>query len=139
MTPDIRIDQFAAQKRKRRLVVKLDVVKWIGEDFGRPYQTGLDVFDQEQLHGPEQHAGDAEDEPNHRYVADKSGFVRGRREQTEIGRIEIKRQRRKSPNRQQHDFAAQIVADFYFFLVFMGGLVDLVVILRLEEEMSGLP
>ena len=52
MLTDIRINQFAAQKGKRRLVVKLDVVKRIGENFGRPYQTGLDIFDQEQLHGP---------------------------------------------------------------------------------------
>src|SRR6516165_12113366 len=139
MATDIRIDEFAAQKRKRRLVVQLDVVKRIGEDFGRPYQTGLDVFDQEQLHGPEQHASDAEHEPDQRDVADKAGFVGSRRKQAEIGRIETKRQRRERPDRQQHDFAAQIVTNFYFFLVFVRGLVNYVVILRLEEEMPGLP
>src|ERR1700752_1833933 len=90
MLADIRIDQLTAQKRKRRLVVDLDVVKWIGEDFGRPYQASLDVFDQEQLHGPEQDAGDAEREPDHRYVTDKASFVRGWRKQAEISRIEIK-------------------------------------------------
>src|SRR5215468_2339846 len=89
MAADIRIDQFATQKRKGRLVVQLDVVKRIGEDFGRPYQTGLDVLDQEQLHGPEQYAGNAEHEPDHRNMADKAGLVRGRHEQAEISRIEI--------------------------------------------------
>jgi len=114
-------------------------VKRIGEDFGRPYQSGLDVLDQEQLHGPEQYAGNAEHEPDHRNMADKAGLVRGRREQAEISRIEVKRQRRQRPNRQQHDFAAQIVTNFYFFLVFVRGVVNYVVILRLEEEMPGLP
>src|SRR6202043_1000387 len=41
---DARIDQLAPQKRKRRLVVKLDVVKRIGEDFSCPNETGLNVL-----------------------------------------------------------------------------------------------
>ena len=51
----------------------------------------------------------------------------------------IQHQRRQRPDRHQHDLALQIVADLDFFLVLVGRLVDVVVALRLEEEMTGLP
>src|SRR5271156_2305095 len=38
---DARIDQFATHERKRRFVIELNIVKRIGEDFGRPDQSGL--------------------------------------------------------------------------------------------------
>ncbi len=53
--------------------------------------------------------------------------------------IEKQHERRRRPDRQQHDLASQIVADLYFFLEFVGRLVDLVIALGLEEEMTGLP
>ena len=56
---DMRIDQFAAQQRERRLVVKLDVVERVGQNFRGPHQPGLHVLDEEQLDGAEQHAADA--------------------------------------------------------------------------------
>src|SRR4051794_4485728 len=52
------IDQFAAQQIKRRLVVEPDVAERIGQDLGHPDQAGLDVADEEQLHGAEQQAAD---------------------------------------------------------------------------------
>src|SRR6516165_3453574 len=118
-------------------MVKLDVVEWVGEDFGRPHQARLYVLDDKQLQRSEQYAADAEREPDHGHLTDKAGLVDGRRKQAEIGRIKIKRQWRQCPDRQQNDFAPQIVADFDLFLVFVRGFVHHVVVLRLEEEMPG--
>ena len=56
----MRIDQLAAQQIKRRLVVELDVVERVGEDLGHPHQAGLHVLDEEQVHGAEQQAADAD-------------------------------------------------------------------------------
>ena len=54
------LDQLAAQQVERRLVVELDVVERVGEDLRHPHQPGLHVLDEEQLHGAEQQAADAE-------------------------------------------------------------------------------
>ena len=56
----VRIDQLAAQQIERRLVVELDVVERVGEDLGHPHEAGLHVLDEEQLHGAEQQAADAD-------------------------------------------------------------------------------
>jgi len=61
---DVRIDQFAAQQGKRRLVIKFDVVKRIGENLARPHQAGLHVLDEEQLHRAENETAGADHEPN---------------------------------------------------------------------------
>ena len=55
-----RVDQLAAQQVERRLVVELDVVERVGEDLGHPHQAGLHVLQEEQLHGAEQQAADAD-------------------------------------------------------------------------------
>ena len=60
------------------------------------------------------------------------------REQAEQGRIEVQHQRRQRPDRHQHDLALQIIADLDLFLVLVGRLVDVIVALRLEEEVTGL-
>ena len=39
----------------------------------------------------------------------------------------------------QHDFAMEVVPDLDFFLVFVGHVVGLVVVLRLEEKVAELP
>jgi hypothetical protein len=41
------IDQLAFHQVERRLVIELDVVKRVGEDFGCPDQSGLHVADEE--------------------------------------------------------------------------------------------
>ena len=62
-----------------------------------------------------------------------------RLEDAEQRRIEVEQQRRQRPDRHQHDLAPQIVADLDLFLVLVRGLVDLVVVLGLEEEVADLP
>ena len=54
----LRVDQLAAQQVERRLVVELDVVERIGQDFRQPHQAGLHVLDEEQVDGAEQQAAD---------------------------------------------------------------------------------
>ena len=50
----------------------------------------------------------------------------------------IQHRRRQRPDRHQHDLALQIVAELDLFLVLVGRVVDVVVALRLEEEVTGL-
>src|SRR5450756_2198582 len=45
------IDQFALHQEQRRLVVELEVAERVGQDLGHPDQAGLDVADEEQVHG----------------------------------------------------------------------------------------
>ena len=68
------IDQLAAQQIERRLVVELDVVERVGQDFRRPNQPGLDVLDEEQLHRAEQQPAQADDEPDLRDMAHEFGL-----------------------------------------------------------------
>ena len=72
-------------------------------------------------------------------MAHELGLGHMRRENTEERRIEIKRQRRQGPDREQDHFAPQIIAYLDFFLVFVRGIVDLVVVPRLKKEVPGLP
>src|SRR6202048_2690433 len=58
---------------------------------------------------------------------------------SEEGRIQQQRHRRERPNCQQHGLASQIIADLDFLLVFVSGLIDDVVLSRLEEEVTNLP
>jgi hypothetical protein len=44
--------EIPAHQMVRRLVIKFDVVEWVGQDFGCPNQSGLQVPDKEQLDGP---------------------------------------------------------------------------------------
>ena len=132
------LEPLAAQKLERRLVVELDVVERVGEDLRRPDQPGLHVLQEEQLHGAEQQAAEADDEPDLRHVADVFAGIGMRLEDAEQRRIEIERQRRQRPDRQQDDLALEIVADLDLFLVFVAGVVHHVVVLRLEEEVADL-
>ena len=84
-----RVDQLAAQQVQRRLVVELDVVERVGEDLGHPHQAGLHVLQEEQVHGAEQQAADAERQPDHADVAARSRRQSLRRlDQPEQRRIE---------------------------------------------------
>ncbi len=134
-----RIDQFAAHQEQRRLVIQLEVAERVGQDFGHPDQAGHDVADEEQLHGPEQQAANADGEPDLGNLPHEISRRHPGREDTEQGRIGEQHQRRQRPDHQQHDLALQIVSDLDLFLVLVRRLVDVVVALRLEEQMTGLP
>jgi glutamate-1-semialdehyde 2,1-aminomutase len=86
-----RVEELPAQQLKRRPVVELDVMERVGEDLCHPHQAGLDVLDEEQVHGPEQEAAYAEDQPDLSHMRDELGGARMRLEQAEQGGIEIKR------------------------------------------------
>jgi glutamate-1-semialdehyde 2,1-aminomutase len=86
-----RIEELPAEQLERRPVVELDVMERVGEDLRHPHQAGLDVLDEEQMHGPEQEAAYAEDQPDLSHMRDELGGARMRLEQAEQGRIEIKR------------------------------------------------
>src|ERR1700733_8806053 len=57
------IKQLAAQKVGRRPIVQLDVMKWIGNDLGRPDQPRLHILDLEQMKCSEQQSADADGQP----------------------------------------------------------------------------
>jgi hypothetical protein len=56
-----------------RSVIKHDVVKRVGNDFGQPNKTGLHVFEHEQLHGAEQQSTETDHEPDLPNVTHKVG------------------------------------------------------------------
>src|ERR1700679_472862 len=121
---DVWIDQFAAQQSKRRLVIKFDVVKRIGENLARPHQAGLHVLYEKQLYGAEDKTPRADHEPDQCNVVDEIGGTRRRLKDAEVRRIEEQWQRRQCPDRQQYDFSLQIIADLYLFLMFVAGRID---------------
>ena len=46
----VRVDELVLHEQVvRRLVVELHVVEWVGEDFRRPDQAGLQILDKEKL------------------------------------------------------------------------------------------
>src|SRR5580704_12311082 len=55
-----KIEQLAAQEVARRAIVQLHVVERIGEDLGRPDQTGLHILDPEEMNCPKQQSEDAD-------------------------------------------------------------------------------
>jgi len=48
-------------------------VKWVGNDFRDPYQPGLNVLDDEELHGSEQQCTETDHQPDHSHVAHEVG------------------------------------------------------------------
>jgi hypothetical protein len=88
--------------------------------------------------GARQHAGEAEEQPDLRGVADELAGGRVRLEDAEQAGIDEQDERRECPDGQQHDLAPEIVADLDLLLVRVRRLVHLVVALRLEEEVAGL-
>ena len=47
------VKTLTAQQLKWRLVVQVNVVKRIGDDFGHPHQASLHIFDKAQVNGSE--------------------------------------------------------------------------------------
>src|SRR5262249_58596436 len=64
--------------------------------------------------------------------------ARVRHEDAEKSGVEPGGQRGEGPDRQQDGFAAQIVTHLDFLLVLVGGLIHLVIVFRLEEEVTHL-
>src|SRR6185437_2248024 len=60
---ETRIDQFATEQRERRLVVEFEVVEGVGQDLRHPDEAGLDIADEEEMHGAEQKPADADRQP----------------------------------------------------------------------------
>src|SRR5262249_52522995 len=55
------------------------------------------------------------------------------------GWIEQQKSGKQGPDPHQHQLALQVVADLHLLLELVGGLIDVVVALGLEEEVTGLP
>ena len=62
--PCHRVDQLPLQQVKRRLPVEHDVVERVGDDLGDPHEPGLHVPQEEQVHGAEQQAAEADGQPD---------------------------------------------------------------------------
>ena len=122
-----RIDEFAAQQIERRLVVELDVVERVGDDLRHPHQARLHVLEEEQVHGAEDEAADADGDPHQGDMVHEGGDVGVRLEDAEQAGIEIEHQRRQGPDRHQHHLAPQVVAELDVFLVLVRRVVDRVV------------
>ena len=118
-------------------MVELYVVKRIGEDFCQPYQPGLHVFQKEQMHGAEQQAADTDYQPQLGGFIDEAAAVIGG-EEAEQGGVDIQCDRRQRPDREQHDFSFQVVADLDRLFIFVRRLVDFIVALRFEEDVAEL-
>jgi len=63
-------------------------VKWIGNDFRDPHESGLYILDDEQLHGAEQQCTETDRQPDHPHVADEVGLGSVIRENSQQRRIE---------------------------------------------------
>ena len=45
------VDQLTAQQVERRLVIQIDVMKWVGDDLRQPHESGANVLQKKQVHG----------------------------------------------------------------------------------------
>ncbi len=133
-----RVDELTLHEVVGRLVVERDVMEGVRDDLGEPDEAGLDVPDEEQLDGAEDQTADADHDPHHGDVVEQLRVVAVGLEQAEQRGIEVEGEGRDGPQRHQHDLALKVVADLDVFLVLVGGLVDLVIIPRLEEEVADL-
>jgi len=113
-------------------------VERVGDDLGRPHQARLHVLDEEQVDCAEHQSAQAHREP---YLAEVLHEVTagGIREEPEQGGIDPQDHGCRGPDGHQHNLALQVVADLDVFLVLVGGMVHLVIALRLEEEVTRLP
>src|SRR6267143_6870341 len=136
---EARIDQLALHQVQRGLVVQSEIAERVSQDLGHPHQAGLDVADEEQVHGPEQQPADPDRQPDLGDLAHEISRRGPGRKHAEQGRIEEQHQRRKRPDRHQDDLSVQIIADLDFLLVVVGRMVDVIVALWLEEEVTRLP
>ena len=133
------VDQLAAHQVERRLPVGLHVVERVGEDLGQPHESGLHVLQKEQVHGAEQQRTDADDEPD---LADVAHEFRARRWAAQTGRRTSDPATAAAGDNAQT--ACRITLRRRLYPTLMSSLyswrrpIDLVVTLRLEEEVTGL-
>jgi len=115
-------------------------VERVGDDLGRPHQARLHVIDEEQVHCAKHQSAQAHGEPDLTQVLHEVTEAGGGiREQPQAGGVDPQDHGDGGPDGHQHNFALQVVADLDVFLVLVGGVVHLVVALRLEEEVTRLP
>ena len=110
----------------------------VGDDFDSPNQTGPQVLLNIQLEHAEHQATHANEQPDpadidHELV--QAGVSLDHAEQV---RFQKHKHGRSCPNSHQNNFALDVVAHFDFFFEFVGGLVHVVVTLRLKKEVTGL-
>src|SRR6476646_12208790 len=78
-----KIEQLAAHQIHRRLVVLLDVVERVGDDFGEPHEARLHVLEEEQVHGAEDEAANPDRKPDQRGVVREGREILVRLKQAE--------------------------------------------------------
>jgi len=110
----------------------------IGEDLGDPHQAGLHVLDEHQVDGAEQQSAHSHRQPDQPHVVHVIGAAGGGRDPPEQRGAQPQQPGRERPDGQQHDLALQVVADLDVLLVLVSRLIDLIVVLRLEEEVAHL-
>ena len=135
---EYRVDEFTAQKIERRLVVELDIVEGVGDDLCHPDQASLHILQKEEVDRAENEPTDTNGYPHQRHMMDERGYVGVRFKNAEKAGVQIEHRGRQSPDCHQHHLAPQIVTELHVLLIFMGCLVDLVIVARLEEEMPDL-
>src|SRR5215472_565362 len=62
---------FATHQTVRGLVIHFDVVERVGQDLDCPNHSGLQVPDEEQLDGPQNHPGGSDKQPAHSELMEK--------------------------------------------------------------------
>lgn len=71
------IHSLALKQIPRGLPIEQYVVERIGDDFGHPHQTRLDVVEIEEMEGSEKQTADTDEQPSHADVIKISRQVRG--------------------------------------------------------------
>ena len=129
---------LAAQQLPRCLVVQVNIVEWIGHNFGHPNQACFDIFQEEQMHGAEQQGCCTQNQPGVAHSAHefKESFML--RQNAHPAWVHVNGQGQQSPDAEQNHFASQVVAHLDFFLVVVGGLVDMVITQRFKEKVARL-
>lgn len=122
----------------RGFVVEIDVMEWIGQDFGHPNQAGLHVVQEEEVNRSEQQRCNSQKEPSvaHSVQEIRPGLLLWNHPPQTW--VDINEQGQQHPNAEQNDFTSQVVAHLDGFLVFIGRLIDVVIPQGLKEEMPSL-
>ena len=135
---DHRIEEFAAQQGERRAPVKEDVMERIGENLADPDDAGEDVLQEEEMDHSEGDTSDAHEEPDQAEVVKVTGKVGCGMQGSEEGWGDKQKDGCHCPAGHQDDFSPEVVSDLDLFLMLVGDLVDLVVVVGFEEEVSRL-
>jgi hypothetical protein len=73
---------------QRRLVIKLDVVKWVCDDLGEPDEPGLDVLEKHKMYGSEQQTTEANGQPYLPHMLYEINPASVRRKESKQGGVE---------------------------------------------------